>query len=110
MEVIAVAKSKKNLMNLIQRKAVNIFSVIRRVDNHFMKVGYRVLVGNNPNLPTRRIRLTRSYTIDFRTGKIFIAWTKNTKLINPSLLWLAEISRSFGSAFGNNNPAIGSYI
>src|SRR3989344_5199579 len=110
MEVIAVAKSQKNLVNLIQRKAVNIFRVIRRVDNHLMKVGNRVFVANYPNLPTGCIRLTRTNTIDFRARKLFIARTKNTKLINPGLLWLTEIFRSLRSAFGNNNPTIGSYI
>src|SRR3989344_8304755 len=110
MKIVAVAKCQKNFMHLLQWQRVNIFLVVRRMDDNFMKVGNRILVGKNPYLPNRLIWRTRTNSVKFFARNLLITRTKDTNLVYVNILCGCGVTWTLLAPFGNNNPSICRYI
>src|SRR3990167_8104070 len=87
-----------------KRQIIKVEFVVGRMDNDFMKIGNRVFVLDNPNLPAFFVRGSATDAVEFFTGNLLKTGTKNTYFVDIYRLCLG---RPFRPAFGYYNPTVG---
>src|SRR3989344_5810589 len=91
-----------------QGQLVDIFHIIRRMDNHFVEVRYRIFVLDYPNLPASLVRRTCTNSINFFPRQFLESRAKHAYLIDINADW--RLARPLGPGFRKNYPPVRGYI